>query len=87
MLVAALNYFFYPILSRMLSPSDFGDVQVFISLITQAGILFGAFTIVAVNVTANTEDPNERNAILTELQRTCFWIIGAVSVMFVSFHL
>ena len=54
MVVAALNYFFYPILSRMLSPSDFGDVQVFISLITQAGILFGAFTIVAVNITANT---------------------------------
>ncbi len=90
MVVAALNYFFYPILSRMLSPSDFGDVQVFISLITQAGILFGAFTIVAVNITANTvENPadkagvavNERNAILTELQRICFWIVCVVSVV------
>ena len=85
MLVAALNYFFYPILSRMLSPSDFGDVQVFISLITQAGILFGAFTIVAVNITANTEalngGTNERNAILTELQKICFWIICVASIV------
>lgn len=78
--MAVLNYFFYPILSRILLPADFGDVQVYLSLITQAGILFGAFTIVAANITANSENQYERNTILTELKRICFWIVCVASI-------
>jgi len=81
MVVAFFNYLFYPVLGRLLSPSDFGDVQALISLITQSAILFGAFSMVAVNITANTENPHERDAILAELQKIAFWLIGAVFVL------
>jgi O-antigen/teichoic acid export membrane protein len=68
-----------------LTPSNFGDVQVFISLITQTGIIFGAFSIVAVNITANVENIHERNAILAELQKICFYVIGALAIILLLF--
>ncbi len=81
MVVAFLNYIFYPILGRLLSPANFGDVEALISLISQAGIIFGAFSMVVINITANTEDPAERDAIITELQKIAFWIIGIIFVI------
>ena len=82
MIVAVLNYLFYPILGRLLSPSEFGDIQVLISLITQAGIIFGSFSLISVNITTNTENPHERNAILSELRKICYYIVLAI-VLFV----
>jgi len=75
-MVAFLNYVFHPLLGRLMSPSDFGDVQAFISLIAQSAIIFGAFSVVAVNITTNTENPHERDAIISELQKVAFWIIS-----------
>ncbi len=80
MVVAFLNYAFHPVLGRLLSPADFGDVQALISLITQSSIIFGAFSVVAVNITTNTENPHERDAIISELQKISFWIIGITFV-------
>ncbi len=85
MIVAVLNYLFYPILGRLLSPSEFGDIQVLISLITQAGIIFGAFSLISVNITANTESPHERNAILSELRKICYYIILAIVLFLLVF--
>ena len=56
MIVAFFNYLFYPVLSRLLSPADFGDVQALISLITQSAIILGAFSVVAVNITTGYMD-------------------------------
>jgi len=81
MVVAVLNYLFHPVLSRLLSPADFGDVQALISLITQSAIIFGAFSVVAVNITTNTENQHERDATLAELQKIAFWIIGMVFII------
>ncbi len=80
MVVAFLNYVFHPVLGRLLSPADFGDVQALIALIAQSAIIFGAFSMVAVNVTINTENPHERDAIISELQKIAFWIIGIAFV-------
>lgn len=63
----------------MLSPAEFGDVQVFVSLLSQIGIFLGAFSIIAVNISSNTENTGERNAIMSELQKVCFWIVCVVS--------
>lgn len=81
MVVAFLNYLFYPVLGRLMAPADFGDVQALISLIAQSAILFGAFSVVAVNITTNTENPLERDAIISELQKIAFWIIGVAFVI------
>jgi len=78
MVVAFLNYLFYPILGRLLNPTDFGDIQALISLINQSAVIFGAFSIVTVNLTANVENPQERDAIISELQKVALWVIGVV---------
>lgn len=67
--IAFLNYIFHPILGHLLAPADFGELQAFIALVGQSAIIFGAFSVVTVNITANTDDVRERNAILSELQK------------------
>jgi O-antigen/teichoic acid export membrane protein len=81
MIVAFFSYLFYPILGRILSPADYGDLQALISLIAQFTIIFGAFSVVAVNITANTENSYERDAVLGELQKIAFWIIVATFII------
>ncbi|MEX2014251.1 MAG: oligosaccharide flippase family protein, partial [Parcubacteria group bacterium] len=86
MIVAVLNYLFHPVLGRLLAPSDFGDVQALISLIAQAGVIFTAFSIVVVNITANLEDRVERDAIIGELQKIALYVV-AVAVLAVLLFL
>jgi len=81
MTVAFLNYLFYPVLSRLLSPSDFGDIQALFSLIAQSGIILGAFSIIAVNIISNTLDENERDVVISKLQKISFYIIGIIFII------
>lgn len=76
MMVAFINYLFHPILGRLLSPAEFGDVQAFISLIAQTALIFGAFSVVTVNITTNVEDALQRNKVIAELQKIALWIVG-----------
>lgn len=83
MAVAFFNYLFHPILAHFISPEKFGEVQAFLSLIAQFGIVFGAFFIVSVHITTNIDDEVERNQLLSELQRICFYLAAImVLVMF-----
>ncbi len=81
MIVAFLNYIFHPLLGRILSPSDFGDIQALISLIAQSSVILGAFSVIVVNVTANIDNENERNAIISELQKISFYLIGFIFII------
>lgn len=78
MVVAVLNYAFHPILGRLMDPAEFGDVQAIISLITQVGVIFGAFSIVVVNITTNFENVKKRDAIIVQLQKIAFIIVGII---------
>ena len=49
MAVAVLNYLYHPILGRMMSVEDFGEVQSLISLFIQLSIFMGVFNIITVN--------------------------------------
>ncbi len=53
MLVAVLNYLYHPIMSRMMSVEDFGEVQALFSLLTQLGIPLGIFNMIALNLYTN----------------------------------
>lgn len=85
MIVAFLNYIFYPVLGRLVSPSDFGDIQAFVLLATQSTVIFGAFSAIAVNTIANVEDSSERNAVISGLQKIVFLVIGVVLVFLLLF--
>ena len=80
LVVAALNYLYYPILGRLLPTARFGEVQTLVSLFIQINIFLAVVTNVAVNVVANEPDNDQRNRITIELERlaTLVTLITAV---------
>ena len=84
MVVAVLNYLYHPILGRMMSVEDFGEVQSLISLFIQLGIFTGVFNVITVNITANYEDKEERNAIISSLRKIAFYITGVLFLIIVG---
>lgn len=67
--VSVLNYLYYPVLGRMLSPVRFGEVQTLLTLFLQASIFLSILTFVTVHVTVNTPVESERNEILLGLEK------------------
>ena len=67
--VSALNYLYYPLLGRLLTPADFGETQVVISLFLQASVFLTVVTQVAVNVVANQSDSEHGRRTLFEIER------------------
>lgn len=55
LLVAFLNYLYYPVLGRLLDVRDFGEVQALLSILNLIGILLAAFQIVIINIAANNK--------------------------------
>lgn len=84
-IVSALNYLYYPILSRLLRPSDFGEVQALVSLFTQAAIFFSVLGMVTVNIVTNAEDDKKRNDLIFELEKLAFYISFAGLLLTVVF--
>ncbi len=76
MIVAVLNYLYHPILGRMMSVEDFGEVQALISLFMQLGIFTGIFNFIVINITANYEDKEERDELISALRKISFYIAG-----------
>lgn len=51
--VAVLNYLFHPIMSRMLTVEEFGEVQVLFSILALVGVPLGIFSVIALNLYTN----------------------------------
>ncbi len=83
MIVAVLNYLYHPILGRMLSVEDFGEVQSLISLSMQLGVFGGVFSMIAINVVANYEDREERDLVISTLKKIFLYINGTMFVVIV----
>jgi len=89
MIVAFVNYLFYPVLARFMTLEGFGEVQVLISLFTQFAVITGALSIVVIHVIATQGDTEEKARTITELKK---WVwIGAFVISLViavsSFYL
>lgn len=54
MAVAVLNYAYHPIISRLLSVEEFGELQAYFSLIVQLSIITGVFGRIILNIKTNT---------------------------------
>jgi O-antigen/teichoic acid export membrane protein len=80
--ISVLNYAYYPILGRLMSTSDFGEVQTLVSLFLQATIFLNVVTNVTVNIVSNERNEDLRNRIVYELQRVSLFItLAALTVM------
>ena len=73
LLVAFLNYLYYPVLGRLLSVEQFGEVQVLLSFLTQLSVILTAFGLLTTNVVVN-EEKDKANRIVTELSRAALYV-------------
>lgn len=82
--VGALNYLYYPVIGRLMSPSAFGEVQTLISVFLQLTIFLNVLSLVAVNLIAN--DKNDRaQRIVTELQLASLWLsVGTLAITIIA---
>lgn len=75
--VGALNYLYYPIIGRLLTPGAFGEVQTLISLFLQLTIFLNVLSLVAVNLIAHQKSERTQK-VVTELQLAALWVTAVV---------
>ena len=83
MLVAFLNYLFHPVLARLLSFQDFGDVQAFLALCGLLSTFMGGFSIATVHASVNCEDQQECSAVIASLRKTALMLILSIFAILV----
>lgn len=66
--IALFNYLYYPIIGRLVSVADFGEVQAVVSLFMQLGIVLTAFGYVITNIVSNVRR-GEANQLILWLER------------------
>ncbi|HVI69180.1 MAG TPA: oligosaccharide flippase family protein, partial [Magnetospirillaceae bacterium] len=71
--VGVLNYAYYPLLSRLLPPAAFGEVQVLVSIFLQLTIFLNVVSMVTVHVVTNYHDATKANRVVFELERWATW--------------
>ncbi|HUS26339.1 MAG TPA: oligosaccharide flippase family protein [Nevskiaceae bacterium] len=84
--VGALNYLYYPVLGRLLTPSSFGEVQALISLFLQIAIFLSVLGLVTINVVANYQSSAKRNAVVLEFERLALCISLVLLLLTIIFQ-
>lgn len=75
--VAVFNYLYHPVLGRMMSIEEFGEVQTLISLFMQLAIIVGVFKIITVNIVSN-QDSEKAKIIILMLQKLAFFVVAVL---------
>ncbi len=81
MAVGFLNYLYYPVMTRLLPPVQFGEVQTLVSILLESAVLLTVFGFVTIGLIAAYEDSQERHRRVEELQRFALMIALAVLVI------
>lgn len=84
LLVAFFSYLYHPVLGRMMSISDFGEVQTLLSLVAQTGVFLGIFNIIVVNIVTNAEGDAEKVKIISRLYRFALFISLTFALLLVA---
>lgn len=82
LVVGGLNYLYYPVLGRMLTPAVFGEVQTIVSLFLQLYVVFAVLGLLTVTLVTHHKHELQRNKIIMELERVSLFIsIGFLAVV------
>ncbi len=76
--IGVLNYLFYPVLGRLLGPSDFGEVQALFSIFGQVVVFLNVLGLVTINIVANSKTIKDGQYIILELEKLA---VGATLVV------
>lgn len=79
--VGALNYAYYPILGRLMTPGAFGEIQVLVSLFLQFTIFLNVLGMITVNITANYKDQAKAHRIIFELEKFAAYVSMGVLLL------
>lgn len=80
-LVAVLNYLYHPVMSRMLSVEDFGEVQVLFSIIGLVGAPLGIFNIIALNLYANNN--SYQSPVVRQFSLLSAYVAGITTIILI----
>lgn len=72
--IAAFNYLYYPVVSRLVSVQDFGEIQAVISIFMQLGIVLTAFGYVITHLVTNARNHKESNGLILHLEQIMLMI-------------
>ncbi len=67
--ISVFNYIYYPILGRIVSVPDFGEIQAVIAIFMQLGIVLTAFGYVITHLIANAKSHKESNELIRHLEQ------------------
>ena len=74
--MGVLNYLYYPVMGRLLRPTNFGEVQSLFSLFAQITIFLNVLSLLTVNIVANYLDEARRNRVIAELEKLAVLVSG-----------
>lgn len=83
MVVAFLNYLFHPILARVMSLQDFGDIEALIALSSVLSTFMSGFAVATVHASVNCEDKDECAAVIASLRKTALIFILSIFTILV----
>ena len=78
-IVAVLNYLYHPIMSRMLSVEDFGEVQVLFSILGLVAVPLGIFNIIALNLYTNNN--SYESPVVQQFSLLTAYVAGSTAVL------
>ncbi len=67
--VAVINYLYYPVLGRIMSAADFGEVQAIHSLSMQITVFLGVFNFLTIGAISKYDNDKTRNRLIAELEK------------------
>lgn len=78
--IAVFNYLYYPVMGRLVPVSLFGEIQAWISLFMEFGIILTAFGYIITNIVHNQKDKPSKTVLLVELERLALVISVVVFI-------
>lgn len=81
MVISAFNYLYYPVLSRLVSVSEFGEIQAVISLFMQLGIVLTAYGYVITSIVANSDGRLNKSSAKTLLRLEQTMLMVAIIIV------
>ena len=77
-----LNFLFYPVMGRLLTPNYFGEVQTLFSILSHVTIFFNVLGLVVINIVANQKDRKTANKTIIELEKFALLLSFATFAVF-----
>jgi len=80
LVVAFLNYLYYPVLGRLLTTAQFGELQVIVSMFLQMTTFLTVLSLISVNILVSEKDRDKANKIVHELEKATLLFVIIISL-------